>query len=73
MANAYRWTKPGGWAYLDVPYADHGPMTVQHGYRRYDDHAIEQRLLQGFHAGKAAKAVCEHPDSPYMALLLRKV
>jgi cyclopropane fatty-acyl-phospholipid synthase-like methyltransferase len=73
MQNAYRWTKPGGWMYLDVPFAEHGPMLTYQNYRRYNDQSIADRLLQGFKPGKAAKCVCGHPDSPYMALLLRKV
>ena len=63
MDLAYRWLKPGGWAYFDVPY---GPEYVVHGteYRVYDETALQHRLVRslrvagrwwvdytGFHTG----------------------
>lgn len=74
LQKAHAWLKPGGWMYLDVPYQEHGPMVVESNWRRYSDDAIDDRLAQGlFTIEKRAKCIVEHPDSPYMALLLRKV
>lgn len=71
MRNACRWLKPGGWMYLDVP---HGVTYAVHdSYRRYDDGAVSHRLLPGFKARSWAHCVVDHPDSPYLALLLEKV
>lgn len=72
MRNAHLWLKPGGWMYLDVPYADDG-FTVYKSYRRYDQRAIDERLAPGFRIVQQAKCVTDHPDGPYMALLLEKV
>jgi hypothetical protein len=46
MALVTRWLKPGGWAYLDVPY---GPRYEVHGteYRRYDEATLVSRLSGG--------------------------
>lgn len=77
MQRAHTCLAPGGWMYLDVPYQAHGPMVTLGGscpYRRYNDDAIRERLCQGlFTIEKRAQCIVEHPDSPYMALLLRKV
>jgi hypothetical protein len=73
MWNAHRWLKRGGWMYLDVPFADEG-FTVYPSYRRYDMVAIERRLLApGFRLKHKARCVTEHPDGPYMALLIEKI
>jgi SAM-dependent methyltransferase len=71
MQNAFAWLKPGGWMYLDVPYRPDG-YTVTENYRGYDDQALTQRLVGQFTVSKWAKCVVEHPDGPYMALLLTK-
>lgn len=71
MWNAAYWLKRGGWMYLDVPYQDKG-FTVYPSYRRYDMRAIENRLNTGS-IKHQAKCETEHPDGPYMALLLEKV
>jgi len=73
MQRVHEWLRPGGWCYLDVPFQEHGPLLVQDGYRRYNAQAIEDRLCQGLFAiEQQAKCLAEHPDSPYMALLLRR-
>jgi SAM-dependent methyltransferase len=72
MDNAFAWLKPGGFVYLDVPFQAHGPMLVLPSYRRYGEMDILERLARGFTVEKSAQCVCDHPDSPYMALLLRK-
>lgn len=71
MENACRWLKPGGWMYLDVPYGD--TYSACSNYRRYDDAALQQRILPGFRVRYWAKCDAQHADSPYMALLLDKV
>jgi cyclopropane fatty-acyl-phospholipid synthase-like methyltransferase len=71
MRNAHRWLKPGGWLYLDVP---HGPTyAVEGAYRRYNDAAVQMRLLPGFAVRAWAHCEVNHPDSPYLALLLDKL
>lgn len=73
MTNAHYWLKPGGWLYMDVPFAEDG-FTVYKSYRRYDSNAIESRLLTpGFEIVQHARCETPHPDGPFMALLLRKV
>lgn len=44
MQRVARWLKPGGWAYLDVPY---GPSYHVHGtsHRVYDESAARARLV----------------------------
>jgi cyclopropane fatty-acyl-phospholipid synthase-like methyltransferase len=72
MANACYWLKPGGRMYLDVPYRDEA-YEVHKNFRAYNDDAITTRLLPGFRMLQSAKCVVEHPDAPYMAMLLEKV
>jgi len=71
MHNAYLWLKPNGWMYLDVPYCAQG-YEVLKKHRRYDDQALEERLCQDFAVRHHVIAEVEHPDGPYMALLLVK-
>lgn len=71
MANAAYWLKPGGWMYLDVPYRDEA-YEVHGSFRAYNDDAITHRLLSGFTRKYWAKCVVDHPDGPYMAMLLAK-
>ena len=70
MVNAHYWLKPGGWMYLDVPYGD--TFETHDSYRRYNDAALQSRLMAGFTRKEWAKCECAHPDGPYMALLLHK-
>lgn len=71
MRNAHTWLKPGGWLYLDVPYGS--TYVVEEKYRRYDDAAVTARLLPGFAVRHWAKCDVDHPDSPYLALLLDRL
>jgi len=71
MQNAARWLKPGGWMYLDVPYREEA-YEVHGSFRAYDTAAIDRRLLPGFLKTCWAKCVVDHPDGPYMAMLLEK-
>ncbi len=71
MMNAAHWLKPGGWMYLDVPYR--AACYEEHeNYRAYDNTAIQRRLLRGFRIRSQAECVVNHPDGPYMAMLLEK-
>lgn len=72
MFNAWQWLKPGGWMYLDVPFRD--DHYAEYGsFRAYNFAAIDQRLVaQGFLRKCWARCVVDHPDAPYMALLLEK-
>lgn len=44
IANCWRWLKPGGWLYFDVPYDPRGFRVVGTEYRAYDDAAVWERL-----------------------------
>lgn len=47
MGNAYRWLKPGGWLYLDVPWNSGDGAYHVHGtsHRVYDDATVQSRLV----------------------------
>lgn len=49
MRNAYRWLKPGGWMYFDVPWNEGTGAyeVVRTSHRVYDDTAAWSRLLLG--------------------------
>lgn len=71
MSNAHYWLKPGGWLYLDVPFRD--THFEQHPtWRAYDWPSLEKRLLGGFTVKHWAKCETQHPDGPFMAMLLEK-
>lgn len=55
LANCWRWLKPGGWLYFDVPYDPRGYRIVNKTeYRTYDDAAVERRLwMEPLAAAKA--------------------
>jgi len=84
MGRALRWLKPGGWAYLDVPYNTHGYLVLNTEARVYDDKALRDRLVpDGFREEARWFAdisggvvdVLPHralPGYDYVALLLRK-
>ena len=44
MANVFRWLKPGGWVYFDVPYDPTGYQVKGTECRVYDDDALFERL-----------------------------
>lgn len=44
IANCWRWLKPGGFLYFDVPYNPAGYQVHGTEYRTYDDDAIIKRL-----------------------------
>lgn len=72
MRNAQTWLKPGGWMYLDVPYRD-AAYEAHRTFRAYDEAAIARRLLgAGFRVRTQARCETDHPDGPYLAMLLEK-
>lgn len=71
MFNAWQWLKPGGWMYLDVPFRD-DHYAAYGSYRAYDIAAIDRRLASKFIRRNWARCEVDHPDGPYMALLLEK-
>jgi cyclopropane fatty-acyl-phospholipid synthase-like methyltransferase len=73
MLKAYRWLKPGGWMYLDVPYRPDGPYSVNSNFRAYDEAAIQSRLIVGGFVEKWRKVMgIRRGDGPYLALVLVK-
>lgn len=44
LANCWRWLKPGGWLYFDVPYDPTGYRVLNTECRIYDDKAVWDRL-----------------------------
>lgn len=46
VANCWRWLKPEGWFYFDVPYDPTGYRVAGTEYRVYDDDAIYDRLAR---------------------------
>ena len=46
IANCWRWLKPGGFLYFDVPYNPAGYQVRGTEYRTYDDDALWERLWQ---------------------------
>lgn len=44
LTNCWRWLKPGGWLYFDVPYSPVSYRVCGTEYRRYDDEALQERL-----------------------------
>jgi SAM-dependent methyltransferase len=45
MQRVARWLKPGGWAYLDVPFNARGYMVLNTEARIYDDEQLQHRLV----------------------------
>jgi SAM-dependent methyltransferase len=46
LANCWRWLKPGGWLYFDVPYDPRKYWVAGTSHRAYDDAAVWTRLWQ---------------------------
>lgn len=44
LANCWRWLKPGGWLYFDVPYDPRRYWIDGTSHRMYDDEAVQHRL-----------------------------
>jgi SAM-dependent methyltransferase len=74
MQRAAAWLKPGGWLYLDVPYRPNGPYIVTEKFRAYDRAQLDARLIEpsGLWVPYRQTFTPEHPDGPYIALVLTK-
>ena len=84
MQLAAKWLKPGGWAYLDVPYNANGYTVRGTECRVYDDAALAARLVPAgtreahrWYANRAGHVIPKPdpralPDFDYVALLLQK-
>jgi len=61
MLNVWKWLKPGGWVYFDVPFAPQGfRITENRHFRLYDDAAVSDRLIvPGLHEVARAYSDCE--------------
>lgn len=57
LANLWRWLKPGGWLYFDVPYDPRRYWVDHTSHRMYDDAAVLQRLWRAPLAEAKATAV----------------
>jgi SAM-dependent methyltransferase len=66
MQRCRAWLRPDGWMYFDVPYGD--TYGVHKNYRRYDEAALQSRLLTGWRETARMRITVDHPDSPYIAL-----
>lgn len=83
MQRVARWLKPGGWAYLDVPFSPTGYQVHGTSHRSYDWQALQERLIptgmrvrQHWYANVGGQLVeTPAPDASlqYVALLLEKV
>jgi len=60
LANCWRWLKPGGWLYFDVPYAPLGYAVIGTSHRQYDDDALVNRLM-------AVRPVAQQWDMSWIA------
>jgi SAM-dependent methyltransferase len=86
MANAYRWLKPGGWMYVDVPWnVGWSYQVCGTSHRIYDDDTIASRLVQGLEWTMVSRRVYKqdgtYVDAPnrlggngfyYLAMWLQK-
>ena len=75
MTRVGRWLKSGGWAYLDVPYRPFGNYEVHSTrFRAYDIDNVLSRLVKpsGLAISGARMFHNDHPDGPYMAMVLEK-
>jgi len=72
MTNARYWLKQGGWMYLDVPFRPGKAFEVHDNFRAYNERALHERILPGFVLKQWARCETEHPDGPYIAMLLEK-
>jgi len=89
VANIWRWLKPGGWFYVDVPYDPSGYRVNGTKCRIYDKHAVHERMggpagswlpmWRGFvHAKAPGRLIDLRPTEPvqpfyYVAMVWRRV
>lgn len=74
MALCSQWLKPGGWMYLDVPHRPNGP-DPRAKFRAYTDDMVRERIVEPHFKEVQRRLFSKeeaqnHPDGPYIALLL---
>jgi SAM-dependent methyltransferase len=70
MANIKQWLKPDGFLYMDVPYRGEGPSDP---FRAYSEVDLQRRVIAGWRETDREVYEVDHPDAPYIALVLRPV
>jgi hypothetical protein len=68
MANLKLWLKPTGFLYMDVPWRPEGPSTP---FRQYNDADLAARVTNGWTVTAREHFYPNHPDAPYVAMVLR--
>ena len=68
MANIHRWLTPDGVFYLDVPYRPEGPSTE---FRQYNEADLQRRVIGTWKEIDREYFHPNHPDGPYVALVLK--
>ena len=74
MARCAAWLTPGGWLYLDVPHRPKPQPNSKFAGRGYSDAMVADRLVAP-HFQEVRRQLFQpnHPDGPYIALLLHPV
>ncbi len=68
MRHLHTWVKPDGVLYMDVPYRPKGPSTP---FRAYNEADLQRRVIQGWTEVDRQFFTADHPDGPYIALVLK--
>jgi len=68
MQNIKRWLKPNGLMYMDVPYRPTGSSTP---FRQYNEADLQARVINGWKVVDREHFSPQHPDGPYVALVLK--
>jgi len=68
MAHCHRWVKPNGLMYIDVPYRPQGPSDP---FRKYNETDLRARVIHGWREIDRQHFDANHPDAPYVALVLK--
>lgn len=68
MRHARRWLTPDGLMYLDVPYRPEGESTP---FRQYNEADLQARVIQDWTVVDRQFFPSDHPDGPYIALVLK--
>ena len=67
MAHLKQWLRPDGVLYLDVPFRPVGPSTP---FRQYNEADLQRRVIAGWREVDRQHFDSDHPDGPYVALVL---
>lgn len=68
MRHLHEWITPDGLLYLDVPYRPEGPSTP---FRQYNEKDFCARVLYGWTEIDREYFHPNHPDAPYVAVVLK--